>query len=56
MRNQFVSIVEQAPGRRVRSFLRETDLEEGISVEVFILAEERTDMSAFEPDKDETSG
>ena len=56
MRDQFVSIVEQATGRRVRSFMSETDLEEDISVEVFILADERTDMTAFEPDKDEKSG
>jgi uncharacterized protein YbcI len=52
MRNQFISTVEQATGRRVRSFLSETDLEQDISVEVFLLAEERIDMSAFEPEAD----
>ena len=51
MADQFVSIVEQATGRRVRSFMSETDLEEDISVEVFILAENRTDMSSFEADE-----
>jgi uncharacterized protein YbcI len=42
MEEQFVSIVEQATGRRVRAFLSETNLKEDISVEVFILAEART--------------
>jgi uncharacterized protein YbcI len=51
MADQFVSIVEQATGRRVRSFLSETDLEEDLSVELFILAERRTDMSSFEDDE-----
>jgi uncharacterized protein YbcI len=54
MRDEFVSLVEQATGRRVRSFLSETDLEEDISVELFLLAEERTDMSAFEPEPQTT--
>jgi uncharacterized protein YbcI len=40
MRDQFVSVVEQATGRRVRSFLSETDLEEDVSVEFFLLADE----------------
>jgi uncharacterized protein YbcI len=48
MEEQFVSIVEQATGRRVRAFLSETNLKEDISVEVFILAEARTGMSDFE--------
>jgi uncharacterized protein YbcI len=50
-----VSTVEQATGRRVRSFLSETDLAEDISVELFILAEQRTDMTAFE-DAEEAAG
>ena len=54
MRDEFVSVIEQATGRRVRSFLSETDLEQDVSVEVFLLAEERTDMSAFEPDLETT--
>jgi uncharacterized protein YbcI len=48
MEEQFVSIVEQATVRRVRAFLSETNLKEDISVEVFILAEARADMSDFE--------
>ena len=54
MEEQFVSIVEQATGRRVRAFLSETNLNEDISVEVFILAEARTDMSDFEELSGET--
>ena len=49
MEQQFSSIVEQATGRRVRAFLSETNLEEDIAVEIFILAESRTDMTGFEP-------
>jgi uncharacterized protein YbcI len=48
MADQFKSLVEQATGREVRSFTSETDLENDIAVEVFILAGERTDMSSFE--------
>jgi uncharacterized protein YbcI len=48
MADQFKAVVEQATGRKVRSFLSETDLENDISVEIFILAEGRTDMSEFE--------
>ena len=53
MEEQFTSIVEQATGRRVRAFLSETNLKEDISVEVFILAEARTDMTDFERASDE---
>jgi uncharacterized protein YbcI len=49
MAEQFVAIVEQATGRTVRSFFSDTDLKHDISVEVFVLADERTDMAAFEP-------
>jgi len=48
MEDQFTSIVEQATGQQVRSFFSDTDLENDISVEVFILAGARTDMSGFE--------
>lgn len=48
MAEQFKAIIEQSTGRRVRSFLSETDLEEDLSVELFILADDRTDMTAFE--------
>lgn len=50
MREQFSSIVEQATGRHVRAFFSETDIDADVSVEVFLLANERTDMSAFEAD------
>ena len=48
MADQFKSLVERATGRKVRSFISETDLENDIAVEIFILAEERTDMASFE--------
>jgi uncharacterized protein YbcI len=48
MAEQFKSVVEQATGRGVRAFLSETDLENDIAVELFLLAEARTDMSGFE--------
>jgi uncharacterized protein YbcI len=48
MSDQFKSVVEQASGREVRSFMSETDLENDISVEIFLLAGARTDMADFE--------
>ena len=42
------SVVEQATGRRVRTFLSETDIAADVSVETFLLADERTDMTGFE--------
>jgi len=48
MADEFKAIVEQATGRVVRSFLSETDLDADVSVEMFLLADERTDMSSFE--------
>jgi uncharacterized protein YbcI len=48
MADSFTSIVEQATGRRVRAFLSETDIDQDVSVETFLLADERTDMTAFE--------
>jgi uncharacterized protein YbcI len=48
MADQFKALVEQGTGRRVRSFTSETDLENDIAVEVFLLAGERTDMASFE--------
>jgi uncharacterized protein YbcI len=49
MADEFSSVVEQATGRKVRFFSSDTDLENDLSIEVFILADARTDMSAFEP-------
>jgi uncharacterized protein YbcI len=48
MADSFTSVVEQVTGRRVRAFLSETDIEQDVSVETFLLAEDRTDMTGFE--------
>ena len=48
MADSFTSVVEQATGRKVRAFLSETDIAQDVSVETFLLAEERTDMRGFE--------
>ena len=51
MKEDFTAIVEQATGRKVRAFLSETNLEVDVSMEIFLLAEERTDMSGFEKEE-----
>lgn len=48
MAENFTSVVEQSTGRKVRSFLSETDIEADVSVEIFLLADDRTDMTGFE--------
>ena len=48
MADEFTSVVEQATGRKVRVFLSETNIEHDVSVETFLLADERTDMTGFE--------
>jgi hypothetical protein len=48
MADDFKSIVEQATGRVVRAFLSETDVEADVSVEFFLLGEDRTNMAEFE--------
>src|SRR5688572_17761882 len=48
MRDSFTSVVEQATGRTVKVFLSDTDIDQDVSVETFLLAEERTDMTGFE--------
>jgi uncharacterized protein YbcI len=48
MAEDFTSVVEQATGRKVRVFLSETNIEHDVSVETFLLADERTDMTRFE--------
>jgi uncharacterized protein YbcI len=48
MVDEFTSVVEQATGRKVRVFLSETNIDEDVSVETFLLADERTDMTGFE--------
>ena len=48
MAEDFTSIVEQVTGRKVRAFLSETNIEQDVSVETFLLADDRTDMTSFE--------
>lgn len=48
MADEFTALVEQATGRQVRAFLSETNLEEDVAVEIFLLADARTDMASFE--------
>jgi uncharacterized protein YbcI len=48
MAEEFTSVVEQATGRKVRVFLSETNIDQDVSVETFLLADERTDMAEFE--------
>src|SRR5918995_2869115 len=45
MAESFTNVVEEATGRKVRTFLSETDIDHDVSVETFLLAEERTDMT-----------
>jgi uncharacterized protein YbcI len=45
MAGRFISIVEQATGRQVRSFMSDTDLSEDLSIELFLLDEQREDMT-----------
>jgi len=48
MADDFAAIVEQATGRRVRSYISDTDLIEQVSIEVFLLGASLEDMSGFE--------
>jgi uncharacterized protein YbcI len=48
MADEFTSVVEQATGRKVRVFLSETNIDLDVSVETFLLADARTDMTGFE--------
>ena len=48
MADDFTSVVEQATGRKVRVFLSETNIDHDVSVETFLLADGRTDMTDFE--------
>jgi uncharacterized protein YbcI len=48
MGDELVATVEQATGRRVRSYASDTDLAERVSVEVFLLGATLEDMSGFE--------
>jgi uncharacterized protein YbcI len=56
-RDDFISVIEQATGARVESFLSETNLEKEVAVEVFLLAgEDRTQMEGFEQSQRSESG
>jgi uncharacterized protein YbcI len=46
--DEFAAIVEQATGRRVRSYISDTDLAENVSIDVFLLGASLADMSGFE--------
>jgi uncharacterized protein YbcI len=48
MADDFGAIVEQATGRRVRSYISDADLAERVSIEVFLLGASLADMSGFE--------
>lgn len=50
VREEFIGVVEQATGRKVRAFLSDTDVANDISVETFLLADDRTSMVNFEED------
>jgi uncharacterized protein YbcI len=56
MAESFSGLVEQATGRRVRVFLSETDVDNDVSVETFLLAEPRTDMTGFEDESSTAEG
>ena len=48
MADDFGAIVEQATGRRVRSYVSDTDLAEQVAIEVLLLGASLEDMSGFE--------
>jgi uncharacterized protein YbcI len=48
-REDFSAVVEQATGEQVESFLSETNLENEVAVEIFLMTgEDRTQMEGFE--------
>jgi uncharacterized protein YbcI len=56
MADELQAIIEQATGRRVRSYISDTDLAEHVSVDVFLLGASREDMSGFETADETGSG
>ena len=48
MADDLEAVVEQATGRRVRSYISDTDLAEQVSIDVFLLGASLEDMSGFE--------
>jgi uncharacterized protein YbcI len=51
MAQQFRSVVEQATGREVKTFLSESNVDDDVAIEVFLLGGPRTDMAEFEDPK-----
>lgn len=50
MAEDFKEIVTHATGRQVRSFISDTDLQQAIAIEVFVLGPVMEDMTQFEGD------
>jgi uncharacterized protein YbcI len=48
VRDEFIAVVEQVTGRKVRAFLSDTDIETDVSVETFLMDGDRTSMDSFE--------
>jgi uncharacterized protein YbcI len=48
MESEFKAIIEQATGREVTIFLSETNIEKDVSVEIFFLGSDLTDMRGYE--------
>jgi uncharacterized protein YbcI len=56
-REDFISVIEQATGEGVDSFLSETSLEKEVAVEIFLLAgKDRTRMEGFEQSQRSEAG
>ncbi|MBA2517176.1 MAG: DUF2294 domain-containing protein [Solirubrobacterales bacterium] len=54
VKEEFIGVVEQVTGRKVRAFMSDTDVDNDISVETFLMAEDRTSMEKFEKDAKQT--
>jgi uncharacterized protein YbcI len=50
---EFIQIVSEATGQSVRAFFSDTNLEQHISVETFVLGKAMEDMTAFQEDYDQ---
>lgn len=48
MEEDFRQVVERVTGREVRAFVSDTDVAAELSVELFVLGEDKTDMDGFE--------
>lgn len=54
--DDFKAVVESLTGRKVRSFVSDTDLKENISLEIFLLSGALEDMAAFEREIEREGG